>query len=536
VSDLSASANSSAEGQAPVVAAVKPPPRPAAADLSAAPLAGWAMWGAGILLSLANFMAALDTTIANVSVPNIAGGLGVSANEGTWVITSYSVAEAITVPLTGWLAGRFGAVRVFVGAMVMFTIFSALCGLSPTLNVLIVFRVLQGLAGGPMIPLSQTLLLRVFPKEKANQAMGLWATTTVIAPIAGPILGGVLCDTYSWPWVFYINVPVGIVTAFLSWRVLKARETPTRKLPVDRTGLAIMVVWIAALQIVLDKGEELDWFQSRTIIILSLIAAIGFAAFLIWELTDANPIVNLKVFRSKSYSISLAVMCLCFGAYFAAVVILPLWMQTNLNFTATWAGLAVAPSGVFAVVMSPIVARLMGRFDHRLLIFIGVIGLAGTFYWRSGFASNIDFAHIIAPQFLQGAFVTMFFVPIFSLALGSLSQAELAGGAGLLSFTRTMAGAFATSMAETYWSNSGRDYRVALLNQFNSAKSLDMLHSGLSHARTLAQFENIVQTQSVMLATDKFFMTVATLMVVAGFSIWFTARPRSGVKPPAGAH
>ena len=538
MSEVPASAHSSSEGMAPVVSTTVAP-RAAAREVKmdgVAPLTGAAMWGAGLLLSLANFMSALDTSIANVSVPNIAGSLGVSANEGTWVITSYSVAEAITVPLTGWLAGRFGAVRVFVTAMLLFSVFSAACGLAPSLNALVAFRVLQGLAGGPMIPLSQTLLLRVFPRDKSNQAMGLWAMTTVIAPIAGPILGGVLCDTYSWPWVFYINVPIGMIVCFLSWRTLKGHETFVRKLPVDLVGLVIMVMWIAALQILLDKGEELDWFQSPTIIVLGLVAVIGFVAFLIWELTEPNPVVNLKVFRSSNYTIALLIMCLCFSGYFAAVVILPLWLQTNLNFTATWAGFAMAPAGVFAVIMSPIVARLMGRVDLRLLIFIGVTGLASTFFWRASFASNIDFAHIIMPQLVQGLFVTLFFVPIYGLALGTLSPSDLAGGAGLLSFTRTMTGAFAASMAETYWNNSGREYRVALLNQFNSARSLDMMHLGTSHAGGLAQFEAMVETQSVMLATDKFFLTVAFIMVAAACSIWLTTRPSGTAKPPAGAH
>jgi len=530
MSDLPVSAQGSGEGMAPVAAGTGAP-RAARRELKlpAGPLTGKALLAAGLLLSLANFMVVLDLTIANVSVPNIAGGLGVSSSEGTWVITSYSVAEAITVPLTGWLAGRFGAVRTFVVAMVLFGIFSAACGMASSLSMLVVFRVLQGLSGGPMIPLSQTLLLRVFPKEKAGQAMGLWAMTTVVAPIAGPILGGVLCDTYSWPWVFFINVPVALVCAFFAWRLLKPQETPTQKLPVDVTGLGIMIVWVACLQIVLDKGEELDWFQSHTIVILGLVALVGFFAFVIWELTDANPIVNLRVFRSRDYCISLAVLCLCFGSYFAAVVIMPLWLQTNMNYTATWAGFAVAPSGVFAVIMSPIVARLMGKVDSRLLIFIGVLGLAGTMFWRATFASNIDFLHIIVPQFVQGFFVPLFFVPLFGLALGALSSAELAGGAGLLSFARTMAGAFATSISQTFWNNSARSGRVQLLNQFDSAKSLAMIHSGgMSHAGTLRQLENIVQGQSVMLATDKFFMSIGLLMVVAAFSIWLTSKPKAG--------
>src|SRR5471032_2481717 len=215
-------------------------------------LTGGMLIGAAMLLAAANFIAVLDTTIANVSVPNIAGALGATSSQGTYVITSYAVAEAITVPLTGWLANRFGAVRVFITSMIMFGVFSALCGLANSLGLLIAFRILQGLAGGPLIPLSQTLLLRVFPKEKAPTAVGLWAMTTLIAPIAGPILGGVLCDQYSWPYIFFINVPVALLCGYMGWKMLKRYESPLLKLPIDKIGLILMIVWVAALQLMLD--------------------------------------------------------------------------------------------------------------------------------------------------------------------------------------------------------------------------------------------------------------------------------------------
>jgi DHA2 family multidrug resistance protein len=494
------------------------------------PLTGGMLIAAGLILSFANFMVLLDTTIANVSVPNIAGGLGVSSNEGTWVITSYAVAEAITVPLTGWLAQRFGSVKTFVTAMVMFGICSALCGVAPSLGVLVLFRIMQGLAGGPMIPLSQTLLLRVFPKSQAGQAMGLWSMTTVVAPIAGPILGGTICDNYNWPWVFYINVPFAFVCAALAWRFMKARETETKKLPIDFTGLGLLIIWVGALQIMLDKGEDLDWFQSPVIICLLLTAIVGFFAFVIWELTEAAPIVNLRVFASRGYTIALVVLCLCFGAYFAAVVIVPLWLQTNLGYTATWAGYAVAPSGIFAIVMSPIVARMIGKVDSRLMIFVGVMGLAGTMAWRSHFASNINFGAIVFPQFIQGIFVPLFFVPLFSLALGALKPADIAAGAGLMSFARTLAGAFATSLATTVWLDSARSSRVDLLNQLNAPQAMRSISVlGLSHAASLREMEALVESQGVMLATDKLFMGIAVLMVCAAVSIWFTPKPKGKV-------
>ncbi len=528
MTDIPASAHGG-EGMVPVSAASQAPAR-SASPAPPAQLTGGMLMLVGVVLSFANFMVALDTTIANVSVPNIAGGLGVSANEGTWVITSYAVAEAITVPLTGWLSQRFGAVKTFVVAIVLFSIFSAMCGLAPSLGVLVVFRVLQGLAGGPMIPLSQTLLLQVFPKEKAGQAMGMWAMTTLVGPIAGPILGGLICDNYSWPWVFYINVPFALVCAFMSWRLLKNYESPTKKAPIDFVGLGLLVVWVGALQIMLDKGEDADWFQSPFIIALAVIAVIGFFSFIIWELTEANPIVNLKVFSSRGYTVALIVLCLCFGAYFAAVVIQPLWLQSNLNYTATWAGFAVAPGGIFAVMMSPIVARLMGKIDSRALIFFGVMGMGVTMFMRSHFNSEINYGSIIIPQLLQGIFVPFFFVPLFGLALGSLKPQDIAAGAGLLSFARTMAGAFATSLATTFWLDSSRANRVSLLNQLNSSQAVHQVGLlGFTHARSLQELEGLIESQAVMLATDKLFLTMSVLMAMAACSIWFTPKPKGKV-------
>ena len=232
------------------------------ANQADAPLTGIMLWAAAILLATANFIAVLDMTIANVSVPSISGALGATTSQGTWVITSYSVAEAITVPLTGWLAARFGAVRVFVIAMAMFGACSALCGVSTSLGVLVFARICQGFAGGPLMPLSQTLLLRIFPKEKATAALTIWSMTTLVAPVIGPILGGYLCDNYSWPWIFYINVPIAAGCAFIAWTMLKRYELPLLKNPIDRVGLLLLVVWVGALQLMLDEGKDLDWFSS----------------------------------------------------------------------------------------------------------------------------------------------------------------------------------------------------------------------------------------------------------------------------------
>src|SRR5690349_15261333 len=256
------------------------------------PLAGGTRVAGTIALSLATFMNVLDTSIANVSLPSIAGDLGVSPDQATWVITSFGVANAISLPLTGWLTQRFGQVRLFMASVILFVVASLLCGFAPSLGWLILFRVIQGAVAGPMIPLSQALLLSSYPKERAGSALAIWAITTLVAPVVGPLLGGWITDNISWPWIFYINVPIGLAAVAVTWMIYRTRETPTVKLPIDAVGLGLIVVWVGALQIMLDKGKDLDWFGSTQIVVLAIVAALGFAVFLVWELTERHPVVD----------------------------------------------------------------------------------------------------------------------------------------------------------------------------------------------------------------------------------------------------
>ena len=267
-----------------------------------APLQGGALALTAFALALGTFMQVLDTTIANVSLPTIAGNLGVSSDSGTWVVTSFAVANGVTVPLTGWLMGRFGVVRTFCVSVVLFTLASLLCGLAWNLSSLIVFRIFQGAVSGPMIPGSQALLIAIFPLTKRSTALGVWSITTLVAPILGPILGGYISDNYHWSWIFLINIPVGLFCAVVCWRALATRETPTRKLPIDVIGVAMLVLWVGALQIMLDLGKNADWFSSGIIVATALIAVIGFVAWIIWELTDAHPAVDLRMFRNRNFA------------------------------------------------------------------------------------------------------------------------------------------------------------------------------------------------------------------------------------------
>lgn len=342
-------------------------PAPAARAPSHPPLEGRARLFGTVALSAAVFMNVLDSSIANVSIPTIAGDLGVSSTQGTWVITSFAVANAITVPLTGWLTQRFGQVRLFVMSVMLFVISSWLCGFAWSLESLVAFRVLQGAVAGPMIPLSQSLMLGSYPREKAGMALALWSMTILVGPVAGPLLGGWISDNYSWSWIFYINVPVGLLAGWASWQLYKQRETPRARLPIDTIGLGLLVVWVGALQLMLDKGKELDWFGSTAIVVMAIIAIVALVFFVIWELTAEHPVVDLKLFAHRNFTAGVITISVGYGVFFGTVVLLPLWMQSTLGYTATDAGIASAPVGILAIIMSPIVGKMLSRHDPRVI-------------------------------------------------------------------------------------------------------------------------------------------------------------------------
>ena len=335
------------------------------------PLTGMKLLLGSVALSSATFMNVLDTSIANVSIPAISGSLGVAPHQGTWVITSFAVASGIALPMTGWLAQRFGAVRLFTISVLLFTVVSWLCGLATSINQLILLRVLQGAVAGPMIPLSQALMLGSYPREKSGTALAIWTMTSLVGPVVGPVLGGVITDNIYWAWIFYINVPVGLLAAAATWWLYRDRESPTRRLPVDVVGLVLLVVWIGAFQIMLDKGKELDWFESRQIITLAIVAVVGLAAFLIWELTDDHPVVDLSLFSNRNFAVATVTISLGYSAFFGNLVLLPAWLQQHMGYTPTMAGLAMAPVGILALVVTPWVGKNINRVDARLFATLG---------------------------------------------------------------------------------------------------------------------------------------------------------------------
>jgi MFS transporter, DHA2 family, multidrug resistance protein len=502
-------------------------------------LEGVMLWVGAIVLAMANFLAVLNMTIANVTVPNMAGALGAGSSQGTWIITAYAVAEAITVPLTGWLSARFGAVRVFSLSVLMFGVFSLLCGMSTSLSMLLAMRVLQGMAGGPLLALSQTLLLRIFPKEQSMQAMGLWAMTTLLAPVVGPVLGGWICDNYTWSWVFFINVPMALVFAAIAWGLLKRYEEPLAKLPVDKIGFLLLVIWVAALQIMLDEGKDLDWFSSEEIRVLAIVAVIGFVSFLIWELTEAHPIVDLRVFRHRGFAASMFVLALAFGAFFGINVLTPLWLQYNMGYNTTWAGLVVAWGGLLSVVFSPIAAKLANRFDPRWLIFIGCFWLGADTLWRSVATSDMDYWTICIPLFFMGVGMPMYYVPLTGLAMGSVDEKETASASGLMNFVRTISGAFATSLVTTSWQDRSyiaHDQLAGIVDPSGQAAALVAGAPGMTGQMGRELLNYMVTSQSLLLATNGLMIVIAIVFLISSVAIVLAPKPGRTVDAAAIGH
>lgn len=510
------------------------------------PLEGRTRVIATVALALATFMNVLDTTIANVSIPAISGDLGVSPNQGTWVITSFAVANAIAVPLTGWLAQRFGQVRVFVTSVLLFVLASALCGMANSIGMLIGFRVLQGLVAGPMIPLSSALLLQSYPPAKSAIALAIWAMTTLVAPVMGPIMGGWISDNMSWPWIFYINIPTGLLAAWMCWGIFRHRESPIQRKPVDYVGLALLVIWVGALQVMLDKGKDESWFDSPLIIGLAVAAVVGFCFFLVWELTDEHPVVELRLFREHNFKIGTIAVSLGYCLFFGNVVIMPLWMQQFLGYTATWAGLATAPVGLLAIILSPIVGRNLPKMDPRRVATFAFVIFGLTAFMRSNFTVGVDFMHVVWPQLIQGAAMATFFVPLSAISLSGLKPQQIASANGLQNFVRITAGAFGASIFQTMWEDRAVLHHSQLaehINPYNPAArgALEGLAAqGYSTEQGLAVINRMIDQQAATLSATEFFWFSALVFLLLIGVVWF-AHPRQiggggGGAVDSGAH
>ena len=482
------------------------------------------------LLALINFTQVVDNTICNVSLPAITGDLGAAPSQGAWVITSYTVSQAITVPLTGWIAGRFGQVRVMTAAVIMFGLMSLLSSFAWSMPSLIVFRILQGCAGGLMVPLSQALMLSHNPPERRGSALALWSTTTVVGPVMGPILGGWITDNFGWTWIFLINVPISLLVALSVWRMLRQHESKVAKLPLDWVGLVLLVVWVGCLQVMLDTANEEGWFDSGFIVTMAAISLFGFCVFIAWELTTTHPVVDLSIFRNRNFLIAVVAMSLAICNHRGPLIILPLWLQTQVGYTAQWAGFVMAPAGLMALLLAPFVGRSLRYIEPRIFstLSFGLFGV--SYFWRTQFTGDADYWDYALPQFIQGFGVAMFFVPLITMSMGNMPREKLAAAAGLQNFVRIVMGSFGISAYINLWGQRQATHRTQLSEHISatSPQTQDYMQrladAGYSPGQILTHLDQLLTRQSYTMATNDIYWVAVCIAGCLIALIW-NAKP-----------
>lgn len=456
-----------------------------------------------LAIGLGTFIQILDTSIANVAIPYIAGNLSVSADEGTWVITSFAASNAIVLPLTGWLSDYFGKVKLFVWSVVLFAIMSFFCATATSLTMLVFFRVIQGAVAGSLIPLSQSLIVTHNPPEKQGGAMGFWATIVIVAPILGPIIGGYLTDVYTWPWIFYINVPIGLFSALIVWLFLKEKESKIIRNPIDWTGLFLLSIGVASMQIMLDKGKDLDWFESNAIITLTIVSIVSLIYFVIWNTFQRYPIVDFSFFKNRNFLFGTIAITVGFLIYFSSTVTVPLWLQTEQGYTAYWAGIAVAPIGIAPFLLSTIVGKYLSRFDLRKVAATSFFLFSLSLFYQANFTTDVSLQHIMVARFLQGFGVAVFFLPLVQLSLGEIPKARYASASGLFNFIRILVGSgFGTSLSIYLWTRLEIFHNSRISDFLNPANPNTVYFYQQLQAAS-SQFVEPVETRILALLTEQ---------------------------------
>ena len=491
-------------------------------------------WIVAIAVMFSTFMEVLDTTVVNVSLPHIAGDLSVTINEATWALTSYLVANAIILPITGWLATYFGRKRLLMMSVIGFTTASFLCGFAPTLPFLIVCRILQGAAGGCLQPLSQAVLLEAFPPQDRGKAMGFWGLGIVVAPVLGPVLGGWLTDSYSWRWVFYINIPVGIISLLMTNEFVFDPPYLRRvRASIDYWGIGFLAIWIGALQIMLDKGEQEDWFGSPMIVTLAVLTVIFFVGFLVRELTAEHPVVDLTVFKKRTYATGVFLMTIVGFVLYGSLVLLPVWIQTLLGYPALAAGMALAPRGMGSMLGMPLVGAIMPKTDPRRFLAAGLCLGAATLYQFSTLNLNTGYWNLFWPQFIQGFGLAMLFVPLTTITMSPISRERMGNATSIFNLTRNMGGSIGIAVVETMqarFSQKHINYLGAHVTPFDTQANqmLSALTSRLGERPALASMWGLVQAQAAMLSFIDVFRILAVMFLVLVPLLLIMKRPAKG--------
>jgi MFS transporter, DHA2 family, multidrug resistance protein len=507
-------------------------------------------WIVAIAVMFATFMEVLDTTVVNVSLPHIAGNLSATVDESTWVLTSYLVANAIVLPMTGWLARTFGRKRLLMTSVTGFTVSSLLCGLAPTLPTLVFFRLVQGATGGAMQPLSQAVLLEAFPPHERGKAMGFWGLGIVVAPILGPVLGGWLTDTYSWRWVFYINLPVGITSIVMTQLfVFDPAYLRHEVSKIDYWGIGLLAIWIGSLQIALDLGQERDWFSSAFITALILTASIGAVVFVAREWLAREPIVDLRVFKIRTYSTGVFLMTSLGFVLYGSLVLLPIMLQTLLGYPSLQAGIAMAPRGVGSLIGMPIMGMIIGKVDARALVAMGLIAGAVTLIWLGQLNLNAGYWDIFWPQFFQGLGLSALFVPLTTISMDPIPRERMGNATSLFNLMRNLGGSIGIAVTGTMLGRHTQaninvfganitPYSPAAQQMFNAARTGAMAGGAdpaTATQRAYGTLFGMVSQQAAMVSFVTMFRFLGVIFLLLLPLILLMKRPRSRAGP-AGAH
>ena len=490
----------------------------------------------------------LDTSVANVSLTHIQGSLSAGQEEVTWVLTSFMAANAVVIPMSGWLAMLMGRKRYLISSVILFTVGSLLCGIATSLPELILFRIIQGVGGGGLQPMSQSILLETFPIEERGMAMSIFGVGIVLGPILGPLLGGYLTDSYSWRWIFYINLPIGILGLFMCMSFVfdpPYQQRWRKGDKVDTTGLILLCLGIGSLQILLDKGQHEDWFNSQFIVALSCIAFFCVVLLVFWELRHENPIIDLRVFKDRSFATGNLITFLGFFAFFGSIVLLPLYLQTLMGYTSFYAGLVLGPGGALTLLMLPLVGKLTERFDSRILLGIGMLFLAYSVYYMAGFNLQIDFYKAVMGRLIQGIGMPLFFVTSTLVAMAYVANRDMNNASAIFNLLRNLGGSFGVAFVTTILARRSQfhqhriiehlnpfniefDYRLSQLRAALDAKLGSMADHG---GQALGIIYRAAQRQAFAMAFNDVFLIQCVIFLGLLGAIFFLRKPPIGKHP-----